>query len=141
MCRVWADVARTLGSMRAHPLTDPDVAVAAATAAVADALGTDGQPGEPGGGGAAPAASAVPGLGRQVRAARELLARPLTPYYLLVGIMSLLLLLLLGLVMVLSTGSIRNLANGQSPYSDFFKQLTGVVVGVPLAWLAARSSP
>src|SRR3954468_15311474 len=129
MCRVWADVARTLGSMRAHPLTDPDVAVAAATAAVADALGTDSQPGEPGGGDAAPAASAVSGLGRQVRAARELLARPLTPYYLLVGIMSLL--LLLGLVMVLSTGSIRNLANGQSPYSDFFKQLTGVVVGVP----------
>lgn len=125
--------------MRAHPLTDPDVAGPAASEPVADALGTDGQPGEPGAGEAAAEASAVSGLGRQVRAGRELLARPLTPYYLLVGIMSLL--LLLGLVMVLSTGSIRNLANGQSPYADFFKQLTGVVVGIPLAWLTARSSP
>ncbi len=125
--------------MRAHPLTGPDIADAAAAEAAAEALGTDGQPGAPAAGQAASEASAVSGFGRQVRAGRELLARPLTPYYLLLGIMALL--LLLGLVMVLSTGSIRNLANGQSPYSDFFKQLTGVVVGIPRAWLAARSSP
>jgi cell division protein FtsW len=89
--------------------------------------------------GAAPAGSAVSGVGRQVRAARELLSRPMTPYYLVVGIMALL--LLLGLVMVLSTGSIRNLSNGQSPYADFIKQLAGVGAGIPLALLAARSSP
>src|SRR5512146_1833407 len=99
--------------MHAHPLTDPDVA-AAAPGTDADALGTDGPPGEPGVSDAPPAAAAVSGVGRQVRAAREVLSRPLTPYYLVAGIMALL--LLLGLVMVLSTGSIRNLTNGQSPY-------------------------
>jgi cell division protein FtsW len=125
--------------MHARPLTDPDVAAAATLGTGADALGAAGPPGEPGADDSPAAASAVSGVGRQVRAARELLARPLTPYYLLVGIMALL--LLLGLVMVLSTGSIRNLTNGQSPYSDFVKQLIGVLVGIPLTWLVARASP
>src|SRR5262249_20643538 len=84
-------------------------------------------------------AAAVSGVGWRIRAVREVFGRPLTPYYLLVGIMALL--LLLGLVMVLSTGSIRNLTLGQSPYSDFIKQLIGVIVGLPLTWLAARCSP
>ena len=77
-----------------------------------------------------------PGCGAGSRSLHELLDRPLTPYYLILGITALL--LSLGLVMVLSTGSIRDLTNGQSPYSDFFKQLVGVLVGIPVTWLAAR---
>ncbi|HEX3961089.1 MAG TPA: putative lipid II flippase FtsW [Trebonia sp.] len=86
-----------------------------------------------------------PGLGvagavrRRVRALRELLDRPLTPYYLIVGITALL--LSLGLVMVLSTGSYLDLTNGQSPYAGFIKQLVGVLVGIPVTWLVARASP
>src|SRR5215472_15456910 len=82
---------------------------------------------------------AVAGLGERLRGARALLDRPLTSYYLLVGITTLL--LGLGLVMVLSTASVTDLTNGLSPYSDFEKQLLGVGVGLPVMWLAARSSP
>jgi len=82
---------------------------------------------------------ALTGLRERVRAFRALLDRPLTPYYLIVGITTLL--LCLGLVMVLSTGSYLDLTNGKSPYSDFEWQLLGVVVGLPLLWIAARSSP
>jgi cell division protein FtsW len=81
----------------------------------------------------------IGGLRGRFRALGELIARPLTPYYLIAGITALL--LGLGLVMVLSTGSIRDLTNGESPYSDFIKQLIGVVVGIPLTWAAARCSP
>src|SRR5579859_2975749 len=70
---------------------------------------------------------------------RALLDRPLTSYYLVLGIT--ILLLGLGLVMVQSTGSVADLAAGLSPYSDFKKQLLGVAVGLPLMWVAARSSP
>jgi cell division protein FtsW len=79
------------------------------------------------------------GLGERVRSVRALLDRPLTSYYLIVGITTLL--LGLGLVMVLSTGSVADLSAGKSAYSDFEKQLAGVVVGLPLLWIAARSSP
>jgi len=79
------------------------------------------------------------GLRARVHTVRELIARPLTPYYLILGITALL--LMLGLVMVLSTGSIRDLTAGESPYSDFIHQLIGVLVGIPITWLAARSSP
>jgi len=68
-----------------------------------------------------------------------LLDRPLTSYYLILGIT--MLLLALGLVMVLSTSSAAALDNGGSPYAGFQKQLLGVAVGLPLMWLAARSSP
>src|SRR5215469_2971054 len=71
---------------------------------------------------AAPAGSeddALAGIRERVRAFRELLARPLTPYYLIVGITALL--LCLGLVMVLSAGSYRDLTFNKSPYSDFVK--------------------
>ena len=88
------------------------------------------------GGQAFPAAA---GLGERVRAARVLLDRPLTSYYLIVGIT--MLLLGLGLVMVLSTASVTDLAYGESPYYDFERQLAGVVIGLPVMWLAARSSP
>jgi cell division protein FtsW len=67
------------------------------------------------------------------------LDRPLTSYYLILGITTLL--LALGLVMVLSTSSVVQLAQGASPYSDFEHQLLGVLVGLPCMWLAARASP
>jgi cell division protein FtsW len=70
---------------------------------------------------------------------RALLDRPLTSYYLVLGITTLL--LGLGLVMVQSTASVADLTAGLSPYSDFKKQLLGAAVGLPLMWLAARSSP
>ena len=70
---------------------------------------------------------------------RALLDRPLTSYYLVLGITTLL--LGLGLVMVQSTASVVDLAAGLSPYSDFKKQLLGAAVGLPLMWVAARSSP
>ena len=67
------------------------------------------------------------------------LDRPLTSYYLIIGITGLL--LGLGLVMVLSTSSVRDLAEGLPPYSDFKKQLLGALIGLPIMFLAARSSP
>jgi cell division protein FtsW len=70
---------------------------------------------------------------------RTLLDRPLTSYYLVLGVTTLL--LGLGLVMVQSTASVTDLSEGLSPYSDFKKQLLGAAIGLPLMWLAARSSP
>ncbi|MBV9794236.1 MAG: putative lipid II flippase FtsW [Actinobacteria bacterium] len=70
---------------------------------------------------------------------RALLDRPLTSYYLIIGITGLL--LGLGLVMVLSTSSVQDLAEGLPPYSDFKKQLLGALIGLPVMYLAARSSP
>ena len=67
------------------------------------------------------------------------LYRPLTPYYLILGITTLL--VALGLVMELSTSSVAQLAEGASPYSGFQHQLVGVVLGLPCMWLAARTSP
>jgi cell division protein FtsW len=68
-----------------------------------------------------------------------MLDRPLTSYYLIGGITTLL--AGLGLVMVLSTGSVINLTQGKSPYADFEHQLLGVLAGVPLMWAAARCTP
>src|ERR1700744_4936052 len=68
-----------------------------------------------------------------------LLDRPLTSYYLIIGITALL--LGLGLVMVLSTSSVQDLAAGLPAYSDFKKQLLGALIGLPVMYLAARSSP
>ncbi len=87
-------------------------------------------------------ASRLPGLGGvrdRIGVWRALLDRPLTSYYLVLGIT--MLLLGLGLVMVQSTGSVADLAKGLSPYSDAKKQLLGAAVGLPLMWVAARSSP
>jgi hypothetical protein len=55
-------------------------------------------------------------VGERLRAARALLDRPLTSYYLIAGITTLL--LCLGLVMVLSTASVADLTQGKSPYHD-----------------------
>jgi cell division protein FtsW len=78
-------------------------------------------------------------VGERVRAARALLDRPLTSYYLILGITTLL--LCLGLMMVLSTASVNDLSAGESPYHDFEWQVVGIVVGLPIMWLMARSSP
>jgi len=75
----------------------------------------------------------------RIGAWRALLDRPLTSYYLVLGIT--ILLLGLGLVMVQSTASVADLSAGLSPYSDFRKQLLGAAIGLPLMWVAARSSP
>jgi cell division protein FtsW len=79
------------------------------------------------------------GIGHRVRSARSLLDRPLTSYYLIVGITTLL--LCLGLVMVLSTASVADLQQGRSPYYDFEVQLGGIAIGVPVMWLTARAQP
>jgi cell division protein FtsW len=101
-----------------------------------DHRGADGPAGAPRGG-PAPAGGLVPR--ERLAAWHALLGRPLLSYYLVVGIT--ILLLALGLVMVLSTSSASALANGTPPYKDFQKQLLGVVLGLPLLWIAARSSP
>jgi cell division protein FtsW len=75
----------------------------------------------------------------RVAAALRLLDRPLTSYYLVLGIT--MLLLALGLVMVLSTSSAVAIQQGGSPYAAFQKQLLGVVIGLLLMWIAAKSSP
>jgi cell division protein FtsW len=68
-----------------------------------------------------------------------LLARPLLSYYLVAGIT--VLLLALGLVMVLSTSSAIALVDGTPMYQQFQRQLLGVALGLPIMWVAARSSP
>jgi cell division protein FtsW len=94
---------------------------------------------EPHRAGRAGQAGAAGGARARLAATAGLLDRPLTSYYLVLGITTLL--LALGLVMVLSTSSVSGLINGVSPWSGFQKQLLGVVVGLLLMWFAARSSP
>ncbi len=93
-----------------------------------------------------PAATGAAEQGGQASLARRvlpglagLLDRQLASYYLLIGCATLL--LALGLVMVLSTSSVQQLATGASPYSDFQHQLVGVALGIPCMWLAAKASP
>ncbi|HEY3733523.1 MAG TPA: putative lipid II flippase FtsW [Streptosporangiaceae bacterium] len=87
--------------------------------------------------------AAAPGAGLAPRdrlaSVSALLDRPLLSYYLIIGIV--VLLLALGLVMVLSTSSASSLISGEPPYREFQKQLLGVALGLPLMWFAARSSP
>ncbi len=93
----------------------------------------------PGPGLAEPSPSASSATRGQLAALRAALHRPLTSYYLILGITTLL--LALGLVMVLSTSSAAQLSEGASPYSGFGHQLLGVLIGLPCMWLAARASP
>jgi cell division protein FtsW len=81
----------------------------------------------------------VGGVGERVQAARALLDRPLASYYVIVGLTALL--LCLGLVMVLSTASVVDLAQGESAYHDFITQLAGILVGIPVMWAASRCQP
>jgi cell division protein FtsW len=88
---------------------------------------------------AAGATSPVAGARDRLASWLALLDRPLTSYYLIVGITALL--LGLGLVMVLSTSSVKDLSAGLPAYSDFKKQLLGAAIGLPVMYFAARSSP
>ena len=89
--------------------------------------------------GAVGAAAPAPPLRERLASWLALLDRPLTSYYLIVGITALL--LGLGLVMVLSTSSVQDLSEGLPAYSDFKKQLLGAAIGLPVLYIAARSSP
>jgi cell division protein FtsW len=99
----------------------------------------DGTAGPRRAGRAGQAGAAGRGTRTRFSATTGLLDRPLTSYYLVLGITTLL--LTLGLVMVLSTSSITGLIQGVSPWSGFQKQLLGVTLGLPCIWFAARSSP
>jgi cell division protein FtsW len=129
--------------VRVASTADSGTASTAGTAGTAGSAGLDGSPVPAGPEGQVRTAwrdrIGVDGVGLRVHGARALLARPLTPYYLIVGITTLL--LCLGLVMVLSTASVADLSQGESPYHDFELQLGGVLIGVPVLWVAARSSP
>src|SRR5229473_2254619 len=75
----------------------------------------------------------------RVSARLAFLDRPLTSFYLVLGITTLL--LALGLVMVLSTSSAYGLMQGISPWSGLQHQLFGVLIGLPCMWVAAKCAP
>src|ERR1700753_3266075 len=114
MFRAWAHQAPKLEGMYVPGVSGP----ARDTPEAAD----DGAPSGAGRAGLFKGAGLVRGsglaeVGERVRAARALFDRPLTSYYLIAGITALL--LCLGLVMVLSTASVADLQQGESPYHDF----------------------
>ena len=80
------------------------------------------------------------GVGEGVASARasfrETLARPLAPYYLLLGATGLL--LAIGLVMVLTASSVDSYEHHGNSYYWATKQLMWVGVGLPCAWVATR---
>jgi cell division protein FtsW len=69
-------------------------------------------------------------------ALRELLNRPLTSYYLVLGCSALL--LALGMMMVLSASSIEALQQMGTPFYWFLKQLVSGAIGIPLMWFCSR---
>ncbi|ACZ85826.1 putative lipid II flippase FtsW [Streptosporangium roseum] len=73
--------------------------------------------------------------GRLVRV-RELLARPLFSYHLLLGVSALL--MALGLMMVLSASSIHALQTRQSAFALFGRQFISMALGLFLMWICAR---
>lgn len=75
-------------------------------------------------------------LREQLAALKELLDKPLTTYYLIIGCSALL--LALGLMMVLSASSIEALQKTGSPFSWFIKQSLSAALGVPLMWICSR---
>jgi cell division protein FtsW len=66
----------------------------------------------------------------------SLLQRPATPYYLLLGASTLL--LVLGVVMVFSASSVVAFAFMGSSMAIVSKQAMWVVIGLPLMWCASR---
>ncbi|MCG5212423.1 putative lipid II flippase FtsW [Streptosporangium sp. KLBMP 9127] len=66
----------------------------------------------------------------------ELLDRPLTSYYLIIGCSALL--LALGLMMVLSASSIEALEETGDPFSWFIRQSFSAALGLPLMWICSR---
>ncbi len=82
-------------------------------------------------------AQRAPGFARmQLAVLRELLSRPLTSYYLVLGCSALL--LALGLMMVLSASSIEALQKTGNPFYWFIKQSFSAAIGIPLMWLCSR---
>lgn len=77
-----------------------------------------------------------PGPREQVVAAVGLLDRPLTSYYLVLGCS--VMLLGLGLTMVLSASSVKQLQATGSAYTLFQKQAVWMAIGLPCMWLASR---
>lgn len=69
-------------------------------------------------------------------ALRAVLARPLTPYYLVLG--ATILLTTLGLVMVMSASSIESFVVNGSSYAVAQKQAIWVIIGIPLLMVASR---
>lgn len=61
---------------------------------------------------------------------------PLTSYYLVAGVTTAL--LGIGLIMVLSSSAITEIANGRSPYAVFVQQAQFALLGLPLLLIAAR---
>src|SRR5258708_27641355 len=108
MCLVWAGAPRKLGGMHARAQTDPDAAAPGPGLSRGDDLDdfSDGtqDPGLAGPG----------GVRSRARAVRGLLDRPLTPFYLIVGITALL--LRLGLVMGLSARCIFDPTYRRAPH-------------------------
>ncbi|WP_235834604.1 putative lipid II flippase FtsW, partial [Actinomadura logoneensis] len=72
----------------------------------------------------------------QVAAAVGLLDRPLTSYYLVLGCS--VMLLALGLTMVLSASSVKQLQETGSAYTLVQKQAMWMALGLPLMWAASR---
>ena len=79
---------------------------------------------------------ARPGLQGWLDTLRSTLAKPLTPYYLLLGATALL--LAIGLMEVLSASSVSSYKQFGTSYHWFFRQLTWVAIGVPVALVATR---
>jgi cell division protein FtsW len=80
-----------------------------------------------------PTAGERPGV---VATVRMLLARPLTPYYLVLG--ATVLLTTLGLVMVLSASSVESYVASGSSWAVAQKQAVWVAIGVPVMVVASR---
>ncbi|SDG81753.1 cell division protein FtsW [Sinosporangium album] len=72
----------------------------------------------------------------QLGTLRELLNRPLTSYYLVLGCTTLL--LVIGLMMVLSASSIEAIEETGTPFYWFFKQSFSAFLGVTLMWICSR---
>ncbi len=76
------------------------------------------------------------GLHGWLESTRTMLAKPLTPYYALLGASTLL--LAIGLMEVLSASSVSSYRQFGSSYHWFFRQLTWVAIGIPTAAAASR---
>ncbi|GGP07989.1 putative lipid II flippase FtsW [Nonomuraea glycinis] len=87
---------------------------------------------------ARPTAAEAPSSWARERLAtlKELLDKPLTTYYLIIGCSALL--LALGLMMVLSASSIEAMQETGNPFYWFIKQSLSAAVSLPIMWLCTR---
>ncbi|MGA9749270.1 MAG: putative lipid II flippase FtsW [Nocardioides sp.] len=75
-------------------------------------------------------------VGSWLRSVQHALDRPLTSYYLLLGASTLL--LTIGLMMVLSSSSVRSYVIFDNSYYIFLRQLTWVALALPIAFVVSR---